>query len=236
MPAKRLRHEQTGWTASVLPRRTPASRHVDEAAGRDPGARSRDGRASRATRTMLALTRDRTYGCPEPSGSAACRRDVEPWSGPDVEAELRPCPRYGRCSAYRRCSVTVLRSGSLHRTARRDGRLLVVRPTADRSGSAGGALMRHWSSQVAISPTSMPHHSLLHHLLLHTVQFGHRRSPTVRQNRSSEAILVGRGGYSDGELACRRDSVHRPVSGVRMGGHPSERSTWGPGPGRPSHV
>src|SRR5215203_3567289 len=31
----------------------------------------------------------------------------------------------------------------------------------------------------------------------------------------------------DGEPACRRGSVHRPVAGIRMGGHPSVRPTWG---------
>jgi hypothetical protein len=40
----------------------------------------------------------------------------------------------------------------------------------------------------------------------------------------------------DGEPACKRDSVPRPVAGIRMGGHPSLRSTWGDRAGRSSHV
>jgi hypothetical protein len=40
----------------------------------------------------------------------------------------------------------------------------------------------------------------------------------------------------DGESACRRGSVHRSLAGIRMGGHPSVRPTWGHRPGRPSHA
>src|SRR5258705_7009393 len=34
-------------------------------------------------------------------------------------------------------------------------------------------------------------------------------------------------GVGDGEPACRRDSVHRPLAGVRLGDHPSMRPTRG---------
>jgi hypothetical protein len=34
-------------------------------------------------------------------------------------------------------------------------------------------------------------------------------------------------GVGDGEPACRRGSVHRSLAGVRLGGHPSVRPTWG---------
>ena len=44
-------------------------------------------------------------------------------------------------------------------------------------------------------------------------------------------------GEGDGEPACRRGSVHRPLAGIRMGDHPSVRPTWEcPRTGRPLPV
>src|SRR5579871_4440193 len=72
-----------------------------------------------------------------------------------------------------------------------------------------------------------------------------RRSSTFAQRTSSRAPHAHHGGWEwakvlvrlgvDGESACRRGSVHRALSGCRMGGHPSVRPTWGHRPGQPSH-
>ena len=76
--------------------------------------------------------------------------------------------------------------------------------------------------------------------LLCLVAAGRRRPTGCATTATSRAAtrVVKRlvRGLSDGEPACRRGSVHRPVARVRMGGHPSVRPTWGHRPGQPSHA
>src|SRR6478672_1092457 len=61
---------------------------------------------------------------------------------------------------------------------------------------------------------------------------GFWRTLLAKQKCWSEGILADFGLVSDGEPACRRGSVHGPVTGIPIGDHPSVRPTWRLPPGR----